>query len=1044
MATRAHNIGKREDLPAWRDPYKLAVMAPDTYSAAHADLVYGVHGYHTNELTMIQDPPANPGDPPPIPRPASSLYAALEHAIGETKGNWDVDQLAKFGRYLVARRSVQLWDRYRRRKLARPPDALSPTANKNTVRYYEGLNPTWAKAAEMVYEYNRALWDKERDSGRITPEMHRLGVEMNPDHVPFARDMRPQGRDGGRGAGQAGSLRYAGGAHRIGASFADIINPIQTIMERTHALHQFIVQNDINRALFALADSAGPGSADILSRVPTTTPTPVHVDVLEAFKQAAIAAGANPQDVADLGDDIDTLLSGETTATLWRHAEASERGEPIIYAWVNGEKIAGKLSDPEYAGQLRDILSGMNKEVKNLFVELLRPMSNLARAGVVTNPKFMLANYIRGEIADWLNSQVGFIPFVSGFFGGKAEITQSDVVRRYAAARGIVGGTVVASADKARVEKDINALNRRAVQLRRLTTKRGRQHTLELTETANRLGLFMAASRYFQKKQGMTPWQADQEASFVARDARDYARHGASMYTLSKVANYLTASLAGLEKHLRTFTGDYNLHNLIAEGMGLKKQPPVTGLGKPTPPFKYTPNEKRALIQAGKAYSFLVAAGLAGGAVAMLYAKNRSYREVGPEIRGSHWVIPMPDGKVFLIPKPFEGAVISDIIERAMEYAGSHNPEIGSYLLEDLRRWVMPPIEIPGLELLKEKLTNRDERGNPIIPDSKVGLDPQYQTNSYTSYLAKVMGKAWHMAPAELDVLGAGLFGSWGQDIEQASNWFDPDRAKRAATPEDFWVSQRFVKDTYRGALSTRRFWDDMSTGQGKLAREKATVERLRSDGDDADMANYIDHLDDPADKLFVQSALLPGNLGQFHPMNRAAKVVAQIGDMRRDLAAGKLTTLHGERIKLTPQQQVGVDRALERYAVGEMSNALTLTGRSGWADRPLTPYQELRDEVWNVSPAVARTLQQRLAMSRVVLGEKNTAVWAGLAPKITAAYQRAVPGRLAEAGRMRSPQGLMRQVEINAAERNAPEAPDEAPPLAPIAEPSEAEDAEP
>jgi hypothetical protein len=1077
MAIRAHNLGYREDLPAWRDPYKQAQMGVDAYSAAHADLVYGVHKYHTNELANVPQGAPAPGTAAIPDRPASSLYAALEHAVGRPPGvltpgaRWDINQLAEFGHYLVARRSVQLWDRYNRKQLRRPPDGLSATSNKNAVIWYEQHNPTWAKAAEMVYEYNRALWDKRLDSGQITAQIHRLGIEMNPDHVPFARTRKGRpggsGGEGDVGGSGGGNLRHAGGAHAITGDFGAVINPIQTIMEQTHALHQFMAQNDVNRALFKLADEAGTRSSDILTRVPTTTRAPVQVDALEAFKTAAIAAGADPNEIAALGQDIESLLAGETTATMWRTVDAKETRTPTIYAWVNGQRIAGELADSQFGHQLRNVLDGMDRDSKNLLVSVLRGTTTSLRAGVVTHPTFILANYIRGEIADALNTNVGFIPFWHGGQGAWADITQSDLTRRYAAARGIVGGTVVASMDKARTQKSISALNRGRVQIRRVSSLSGLMHLTEISETANRLGIFLAGSKYFQNR-GMTPWQADQEAAFEARDARNYARRGAHMGSISKIAAFLNASVQGAEKYVRTGTGDYNIHNLAMQAMGWQQQRALTGQGKPAPAgppplppgarkptfSNLTPNESRQLTQTIRAYTFLTAAGLlyAGYKYGTGLDKDPEYQNVPPEIRGSHWVFKGPGGDMLVVPKPFEGSIVLDAIERAFEYAATQNPEILPYLGEDLERWIFPPVDIPALSMVKQLATNRDDRGAPfiqqvltgkfnqgapIIPESKMGLDPQFQTNSYTSYLAKVVGAGLHVAPADIDVMLSGVLGNWGQTIEHASNVFEPGRPKRADTPENNWITGRFLKDPDRNALPTRVFWDNMAQNGGTLAQVKATVDNLRTNGDTANLITYVNGLP-PAEKQYAELALIPGGYQEYHPMNRAAKVVAQVGDIRRELEAGELTTLQGQRIRLTPEQIVVVDRALEHYAVGEMGDALTLIGQKGWVQKPLAPYADLRQGVMKVSPAVARTLQQRMAMAGILLGEQNMAAWQKIAPHISDTYQKFGPAKLAEAGRLNSPQGMIRQIELNAANSNAPDAPDEAPPAAP--EPAAAE----
>lgn len=184
--------GQRLDLNVAKNPYALARLSREAYAAGHIDLMDGVVPYHGTD-------PEGP-----------SLSQALETALGErTTGKWREQALREFDAYLIARRMVHEYDRYKAGELEIPPDRYSREFHEAVIRDAEAANPTWNEAASQVYGWLNNLWEKEFKAGLISEESYRNGLDKHPDYVPLMRDMSDKTQTtSGR---PRGAMQYAGG-----------------------------------------------------------------------------------------------------------------------------------------------------------------------------------------------------------------------------------------------------------------------------------------------------------------------------------------------------------------------------------------------------------------------------------------------------------------------------------------------------------------------------------------------------------------------------------------------------------------------------------------------------------------------------------------------------------------------------------------------------------------------------------------------------------------------------------------------------------------
>lgn len=948
----AENRGERIDLEVAKNPYALARLTRDAYAAGHLDIMEGVVPYH--------------GVDPEGP----SLSDALETALGaRAYGKWSETELNRFDAYLISRRMVHEWDRYTKGDLPRPPDGNTREFHAKVIEDGERLHPTFKDAADLIYKWNEALWRKEFEGGLITRESYEHGLTAHPDYVPLLRDMSDKGQVGGSRRPR-GAMQFAGGVKAFEGSTRAVISPLSSMMRRAYELNALLKRNDAIKALDDLAQAAGAGAGAIVERLPQHEIEALNVDARQAVARAAEAAGFSERDVTTLAEAVETALQGDTMATLFRRREVSPRkGENIVFAWRNGEKQPLLLADGDFGRDLYTALTGMNRDLQNVVVDVMAAGTQLLRYGVTLSPEFMSRNFVRDQMATWINTDVGFIPGVSAVRGMLSELRQDSTAKRYAMAGGIKGGANVAATRRPFPRDDKEAfaqlqhLRKKGYRIKRFASWRGLAELTDLSETSSRLGVFEGAFRK-AKKRGLNDYDAVLEAAFTSRDYLDFGRHGSRMMSAVRLVTFLNASLQSLDKSLRVLGGWGQLKNVVAPYFG--KAPATAG-------------ERRAFTHAAKATAKIAALGAFGLGLRMLYADDPEYEEIGDQLRATHWIFKAAGHWIF-IPKPFELATPSNILERAFEANALKDPTAPERLLSDFAHTIAPPHEIPSVAVPFQVARNRDRLGRPIVPDHLRGtVDPALQFNAYTSELSKFLGSRLDVSPAVIDHAIVGFGGSMGRYVLQASNLAMEKATGKPATeagPEDMFLSRGFVRDVTRGSTSQKEFWDRMARTDGEMTQAEGTFRALFKDGKDAEAAAYLNELDAPT-RAFVRAKVFsPPGLSVIHPLVRAQAATGVIGDLRSTVRDGTLTDMRGEPINLTPAQRRQVDNAMAELAMVEMRNALIAVGAEGWEGKQMLSRSEAMDRLRRANSALPGVVRGTMLEQKVLPASIASRAW--------------------------------------------------------------------
>ncbi len=934
LGIASHNLNVDKNdlyLKASDDAYKIMRLSRDAYSSGHMDIIHGVRPAFGIE-------PEGP-----------SLRDAMATAFGGTdKSQWNEDAYAYFGGYLVSRRMRQEWARFKAGEISNPPDKFSLADHEQNIAELEKNFPQFVDAANMVYQWTQNLLKKKHEAGFLTDEQY-LEFSGMVDYTPALRDQSEKttlGRDSKVTASrkvQKGKLiKQFKGSQRA------VINPIESLAKDAYELSGIIFRNEAVKALHKTALAAGPDGGSIAEQIPDKQLKMITVDPIEALKAAAKDAGMDPRDVDMMVTSVSDQLGQDQTANLWRMGEMAENGEPILYYWENGKRVAVRLSDGEFGVDVYNALTGLGKENAGLIVNALALPATWLRIGVTSSLDFIGANFLRDQLATWILTE-DFTPFVSGIKGTYSEITQADLVRNMNAFGVLMGGANTSTLDSSRIKRDVLSLRQRNITLRELTL-RDLTRLTEFTETGTRAGVF---SNAFQraKDTGLTDYEAAIEAAFSARDFIDFGKHGSHTMILRKLIPFFNAALQGMDRAARTIGGFAN------NPMAIRQL--ISPYVKSRTGQVLNVQEKKALPLSTKMWAKMVGIGFIGLSIAMLYEDDEEYEEISDYIKATHWVFKAGDGTWVRIPKPFELAFFSNMFERTYDYAWKNDPTAPKRFLHGLGHILIPPLD-PTVNIFNELRMNYNTfRGRAIVPEYMKGLPPHLQFNQYSSTFSKFLGKQVGVSPAMIDHAVKGIGGSIGREFLTISNQFANEAPETDAV--DYFFVRRFLWKTERGSTSSRKFWESAGRSGGKFSQSAQGYKQYINQGLTLEASEFINGLDPDKKAYAILEGHFKSNLKRLHPLNRARDVVGVANGIRKQINLDRLVNERSEKpIELTPSQKHNAIQILSDIQNREMRNALVLMGVEGWAQKKMMPVEPVLEELKKELPTVYKEYLQR------------------------------------------------------------------------------------
>ncbi|MGN6063845.1 LPD38 domain-containing protein [Brevundimonas diminuta] len=922
--------GTPVDLLPSQDPRKLARGRFDWAAIGHQDLLHGVHDYGGLE--------------PKTPALADVISAVSVRA--KRAGEKAEDALQRFNEYMVARRSSLEWDRHARGELENAPVARSKDQAEAFIAHMEKMHPEFRELSDAVNLYSQGLLKKAFDGGLIDQATYNASLANRDFYVPLRRVLDDDPATGGKGGGKNATAEVKA----FKGSERDIVDPISVLIERTYRLNQRLRQNDLNNAFIRLGErlEAAKRTAGITDgengwlRKVDTPRKPIKV----SREEIAAQSKARPDLVEQMFDD--------DGIEVWRPGEINDAGRPILYSWRNGKRQAWEIVDETWGRDVFEAMAGMSKGMQDTFLNAMAAPTAVLSQTITRDPAFLLSNFIRDQVSSWIVTDVGFVPG-EGLRGIADELMQTDATRLYGISGGISGGAATAMLGDALHKADTLALAQKGIKAKYFSSLSGLLATSEISETGTRLQVFKRAFDR-AKKEGFSEYDALIEASFTARDMIDFGRAGSKMHMTRRLVTFLNAYAQGLDKALRVLGAD-----------GAMTRVPLKDALRPLFSMEVAPGQMRAedraaLQLAGRAWTKVAAVATFGAAITALFHDDPDWQQSNEKTRATHWTIPW-GGNLVKVPKPFELAFLSNIVERGIEATAGRDSQAWEKMWRGLGMIFAPPTDIPVAAVAGGLASNTNSlTGRPIVPDHLQNLPPELQYQHWNSSFSQWLGATLNVSPAKIDYAIQGFAGPFGSYALRGMDASDPDRAEGSWT--DLPVVRRFVNPSYRGSQDKRDFYDRAGAKSSELRRALNGMKEYEERGrPDAAQAIFAD-LDEPG-KLFVTSQLGATPTRRLHPLERA-RVFAQ--ESSRIIGELNGAEPKDQGIPLPPmsrQTRRMVGDAIERITVAELRNAMIATRQPGFENRKLMDragyWQDLRD----LAPEVAAELERRLGVGQ-------------------------------------------------------------------------------
>ena len=433
-----------------------------------------------------------------------------------------------------------------------------------------------------------------------------------------------------------------------------------------------------------------------------------------------------------------------------------------IMIFENGKRKFFEVSD-----DLAKAMNGMTAGDANIIVKILALPARSLRAGATGTPDFAIRNLFRDQLSAFVQSKYGYKPFVDTVPGLWALIGRGETYQRWLASGG--AHSMFVSLDRAASQKTLQDLA--AKKLGAMSPQEAAKALAKVSkglikrplgplrglsmasEQATRLGAFRRAT-----KKGAT----DIEAAFEARELTlDFARLGTATKSVNQIVAFFNANIQGGDKLIRTFA---------------------------KMPFRAT---------------FRAVAGITVPSVSLYFLNrdNPRYRELPSWQKDLFWIIPVEDGPIIRIPKPFTlGLVFGTVPERILQWVDENDPQALRTIPKSLQEGAFPGF-VPNaiLPIMENQANYSFFRDRPIVSESISGLPPELQANTYTSETAKEVGKLIKKSPAKLENMVNGYFGGMGRYALEASDFLLEKAGVVSPPPEpekelaDFPVIKAFI-----------------------------------------------------------------------------------------------------------------------------------------------------------------------------------------------------------------------------------------------------------
>jgi len=366
----------------------------------------------------------------------------------------------------------------------------------------------------------------------------------------------------------------------------------------------------------------------------------------------------------------------------------------------------GKRQIYEVPQLLADSVKQLDAQDVGNVVKMLSVPAKTLRNGMIASPDFQARHFIRQELTSYFASPNRFVPVLTTLQGLGGLMKNSPEYAEWLRAGG--ANDAIASLDSETIQKQILKLNGETGFLDSAwnTIKSPLQSMAMITH-------ILDEARTFGKYQVARGMGKDiPTAQMEARDSGiDVSRSGAKLRAWNMITPFENMRIQGLDLIGQKFNED-----------------PV-----------------------GTASKLMTAVTLPS--VYLWYANHDDprWRDIPNYVKDTSFIF-MTKDHMWRVPKPFEpGVVFGSLPERVLESYFTDNPRAFKDFKQTMADSALPQYIPAFASPMIEQFANKSlMTGSPLISDHMKTVLPEYQSNPYTSDMAKIMGGILRQVPTDL------------------------------------------------------------------------------------------------------------------------------------------------------------------------------------------------------------------------------------------------------------------------------------------------------
>ena len=642
-------------------------------------------------------------------------------------------------------KSKQMYRDYETMRVAQRELALDE-ANKTREKKIKGLRPDKAtKALDKLQkkygkegfkeledisarhrEFERNVILKPlRDTGWLSEEKYEAIIKapQSKYYASFLRQMEEVENEIVGAGGDPLKAIYGSERKKIPSTEGTIANVQRTV--------NLIERQELNKIL---VDEVAPIFPDVIKEVPATYRTVKgNYGVYKTDQQQAKRAMA----VFDSHEEALDYSNEHPGTIVVKRPNQSVR----MPVQPKDTFVVAKDGKKKYYTAPPDILKALGRYSPNELKTLAKIFSlpaRMLRAGATLSAEFIARNPVRDQLTAMVYSKYGYIPF---WDLGKGVIShlfkKSKLYDEYKAA-GAEQSYFVSLDREATELKARDVLNYKGITKEKIKTYlnplKALQELSMLSEKGTRLGLYARA-----RKKGASPAEAMTEAR---EGTLDFGRIGTAR-ALNQMIAFWNANVQGTDKMIR------QLKNPKTRGKTL----------------------------------FKIAMGITVPSILLWFYNNgdderrERYQALPDWQKNFFWCIPIDNGPIIRIPKPFElGLIFGSLPERILDYMFHNDIDEIKGIAKAMKDGAMPGLIPTAVLPILESVTNYSFfREQPIEGLGMTGRPAGMRYTPFTPEVAKKVGEVANISPLKFQNWVQNWTGTLGKSALQGMDMFFPD-----------------------------------------------------------------------------------------------------------------------------------------------------------------------------------------------------------------------------------------------------------------------------